>query len=103
MRKVRPGSKDGETFREITDLILASQGANAYYPWDPTGQILDRLKSLYAKLAAQKGEPAWENFEKPRATILKKIEAGVKKLQALFPARLWKFEPNHDRYIRPRT
>jgi len=83
LRKVRPGSKDGETFREITDLILASQGANAYYPWDPTGQILDRLKSLYAKLAAQKGEPAWENFEKPRATILKKIEAGVKKLQAL--------------------
>ena len=83
LRKVRPGSKDGETFREITDLILASQGANAYYPWDPTGQILDRLKSLYAKLAAQKGEPARENFEKPRATILKKIEAGVKKLQSL--------------------
>ncbi len=83
LRKVRPGSKDGETFREITDLILASQGANAYYPWDPTGQILDRLKSLYAKLAAQKGEPKRENFSKQRVEIQEKIESGVKKLQAL--------------------
>jgi ATP-dependent helicase/nuclease subunit A len=83
LRKVRPGSKDGETFRQIADLILASQSANAYYPWDPTSLILDKLKSLYAKLAAQKGEPAREDFEKPRAAVLKKIEREVKGLQAL--------------------
>ena len=83
LRKVKPGSKDGETFRQIADLILASQGANAYYPWDPTSLILDKLKSLYAKLAAQKGEPARENFEKRRVEIQKKIEREVKELQAL--------------------
>ena len=83
LRKVRPGSKDGETFRQIADLILASQGANAYYPWDPTSLILDKLKSLYAKLAAQKGEPARENLEKRRVEIQKKIEREVKELQAL--------------------
>ncbi len=83
LRKVRPGSKDGETFRKIADLILASQGANAYYPWDPTSLILDKLKSLYARLAAQKGEPARDNLEKRRADILKKIEREVKELQAL--------------------
>lgn len=83
LRRVKPGARDGETFQEIADLILASQGANAYYPWDPTGYILDRLTSLYAKLAAQKGEPDRENFEKRRAEIQTKIEGGVKKLRDL--------------------
>ena len=69
LRRVRPGSKDGETFREITDLILASQRREAYYPWDPSGLILDKLKSLYVKLAAQKGEPKREDFSKQRVEI----------------------------------
>jgi ATP-dependent exoDNAse (exonuclease V) beta subunit len=83
LRRVRPGSRDGETFREIIDLILASQGREAYYPWDPSGLILDKLKSLYVKLAAQKGEPARENFETRRVEIQKKIEREEKELQAL--------------------
>lgn len=83
LRRVRPGSKDGETFREITDLILASQSRDAYYPWDPSGLILDKLKSLYVKLAAQKGEPKREDFSKQRVEIQEKIESGVKKLRSL--------------------
>jgi ATP-dependent helicase/nuclease subunit A len=83
LRRVRHGSRDGETFREIIDLILASQSRDAYYPWDPSGLILDKLKSLYVKLAAQKGEPKRENFSKQRVEIQDKIERAAKKLSAV--------------------
>ncbi len=83
LRKVKSGSTEGETFREIAGLILASRGANAVYPWDPTTLILDHLKSLYVRLAAQKGEPKKENLEMRRAEIQKRIEREEKELQAL--------------------
>jgi len=83
LRQVKPGSRDGDTFRKIVDLILGSQSAAAAYPWDPTSLIQDKLKSLYAKLAAQKGEPVRENLDKGRTAIQRKIADAAKALRVL--------------------
>lgn len=83
LRKVRPGSADGKTFEKIARLILDSQRADAAFPWDPTGVILDKLKTLYAKLAAQKGRPDAEDLERPRMEIEKEIARRSRELEAL--------------------
>lgn len=83
LRKVRPDSIDGGTFERIARLIQDSQGANAAFPWDPTGVILDKLKTLYARLAAQKGRPDAEDSDKARMEIEKKIARQTGELEAL--------------------
>ena len=83
MRKVFPGSPDGELFGGILDHLLANQGPNSSFAWDPAPQVLDRLASLYAKLAAEDRDLEIEDFSGERSGILDEITRAVGEMESL--------------------
>jgi len=83
LRKVAPGTPDGEVFEAIADLTAAMQKTDNAFPWDPTSLILDSLQKLYAKLAARDLEPAAESLAGNLREAEKKIARCVSELRIL--------------------
>ncbi len=83
MRKVVPGSPEGDLFAGILDLLRADQGAKSPFAWDPAPRILEKLVGLQSKLAAQDLELKVEDLSGKRKRILDGISRSVERLEDL--------------------
>lgn len=83
MRRVAPGTPDGEIFEQIADLSSSLRKGGTAFPWDPTALILESLRSLYRGLAARDLEPADDDLSASMREAEKAISrraAGLKRL-----------------------
>lgn len=52
LRRVREGTKESAFMKDVIETMLANQGGDAPYPWEPANEILDEITGIYRKVAA---------------------------------------------------
>ena len=81
LRRVKPASAEGETFRRILDYLLLQEGEKSRFLWDPTPKIGEKLNAFLEKLAGRPGDLVLDDFRKEKAALQKKIRATNERLK----------------------
>lgn len=83
LRRVAPGTPDGEVFERIAALSSSLRKAETAFPWDPTALIQESLRKLYGGLAARDLEPADEDLDVPMREAEKAVARRTAALRRL--------------------
>ena len=83
LRRVKPGSAEGEAFRQILDYLLLQEGEKTKFLWDPTPKISEKLNAFLKKLAARPGELVIDDFQREKSELGKKLRTTAGRLTRL--------------------
>ncbi len=84
LRRVREGTRESAFMKSIIDTMLADRGGDAPYPWEPAGEILNKIEGIYGKLAAYKETVDVIDYSPCHGTASKRrIEEAVEELEVL--------------------
>jgi ATP-dependent exoDNAse (exonuclease V) beta subunit len=83
LRRVREGTKESAFMRSIIDTMLADRGGDTPYPWEPAGEILDKIEGIYGKLAAYKEPVDVADYTHAMERARGRIKEAMEELEAL--------------------
>ncbi|HUJ69483.1 MAG TPA: UvrD-helicase domain-containing protein, partial [Syntrophorhabdales bacterium] len=83
LRRVREGTKESAFMRSIIDTMLADRGGDTPYPWEPAGEILDKIEGIYGKLAAYKEPVDNADYGQAMERARGRIREAMEELEAL--------------------
>ena len=83
LRRVREGTRESAFMKSIIDTMLADRGGDAPYPWEPAGEILNKIEGIYGKLAAYKEPVDISDYGPDMEGAKRRIEEAVEELEVL--------------------
>ena len=83
LRRVREGTRESAFMKSIIDTMLADRGGDAPYPWEPAGEILNKIEGIYGKLAAYKELVDISDYAPAMERAKRRIEEAVEELEVL--------------------
>ncbi|MGA2108967.1 MAG: UvrD-helicase domain-containing protein [Syntrophorhabdales bacterium] len=83
LRRVREGTRESAFMKSIIDTMLGDRGGDAPYPWEPAGEILNKIEGIYGKVAAYKEPVDVTDYSPNMERAKRRIEEAVEELEVL--------------------
>ncbi|MDI6784906.1 MAG: UvrD-helicase domain-containing protein, partial [bacterium] len=83
LKRVKLNSPESYVVEKIIDDILATKQEQQAYLWEPTGNLLKEMKSLYKKLSSINKEVSWSNYPAQFTQLKKQLQEQIQTLDTL--------------------